>query len=126
MFKLFMIYNNINLRKQLSDNARNDYDKRFSVKRMDDDWNYIFNKVIKFPKTTKKWSINKKKINGKDVFLESLGSFGETFCCDIKIKKLGREERWQTTSKGTVYNYLSHFPNNPALKKWSKLMKEEL
>ena len=65
-------------------------------------------------------------LNDKDVFLESLGVYGEPFCCDIKIKKLGKQKRWQTTSKGTVHNYLSYFPNSPILKRWSKLMKGEM
>jgi len=127
------MYNNINWRKELSNNAQTDYDKRFSIKRLDSDWNEIFDKIMKFNKTSKKWDIkkalwywNKVKITYKDVFLESLGKYGDIFVNnDVeKIKELGKKKRWQTSSKGTVHNYHSYFPSDPYLKKWSKLMRE--
>ena len=62
------LYNNINWRKELGNNGQTDYDKRFSIKRLDSDWAEAFNKVMKFPKTSKKWDINKDEISYKDVF----------------------------------------------------------
>lgn len=119
------MYNNINWRNELSNNARNDYDKRFSIKRLDSDWKEVFDKVMKFPKTSKKWNTNKEEITYKDVFLESLGKYGDIFSKNNieKIKELGRKKRWQTTSKGTVHNYSIYFPDDPNLAEWSRLMK---
>jgi len=119
------MYNNVNWREQLSINAKNDYDKRFSIKRLNSDWNEAFDKLMKFPKTIKKWDINKENITYKDVFLESLGEYGKIFVeNDIeKIKELGKKKRWQTTSKGTIHNYYTYFPGDPHLARWSVIMK---
>jgi len=130
------MYNNINWRNELSNNARNDYDERFSVKRLDKEWNEVFDKIIKYPKTNKQWDINKKEIKAVDVFLESLGKYGSPFIhyynskniegkifATKRIKELGKQARWQTTSKGTVHNYHLYYPDDEILKKWSELMK---
>ena len=122
------LHEDINLRKKLSDNARNYASETFSIKKLTIQWGRTFNKVLKFPKTIKKWDINKVEITPKDVFLESLGHYGKAFVNDSteEIKKLANFNSWQTETKGSVHNYNSYFPNDPYLSKWSKLMKESL
>lgn len=120
-----MLYNNPDFRKRLSKNARKDAKERFSLKKLHDEWSKVFNKVIKYPKTTKKWDINKEEITYKDIFLESLGEYGKPFIEDNEeeITNLGKQAVWQSETKGTVHNYLSYFPDDYYLKKWSELMR---
>jgi len=119
------LYVNTELQKKLSINAKEYAKTHFSIKKLVTEWKNVFNRVLNFQKTTKKWDINK-PITYKDVFLESLGHYGEAFICECnsKIKKIAKINSWQTETKGSVHNYSSYFPNDLYLSKWSKLMKK--
>ncbi len=124
------MYNNINWRKEIGKSAKIDAIKRFTLENLDNEWEKVFNEVLKYPKVSRKWDIDKKEITYKDIFLESLGHYGEAFkfYCDPddkRIKELAHIPSWQTESKGSVHNYYHYFPDDPHLKKWSKLMKDE-
>lgn len=131
------IYDNINLRKELSNNTIKEAFNRFSLKKLDNEWEKVFNKVLEFSKTSKKWDINKEEITYKDVFLEALGHYGGPFkdysnaknlegiiFATKRIKELAKINSWQTETKGSVHNYSSYFPDDPTLVEWSKLMRE--
>lgn len=133
------LYHNHKLRNSLSKNAKEYAINTFSLEKMVNKWNKIFNEVLNFPKTVKKWKLTKniKNLSSKDVFLESLGDYGQnfTFYCNAKnnkekrksiekIKKLAESLDWQSKSKGTVYHYNSFFPNDPYLSVWSQLMRK--
>jgi len=117
------LYKDINLRRKLGNNAREEAFKRFSLKKLNNDWENVFKKVLELPETSKKWNINKEEISYKDIFLESLGHYGKNF--EARIKQLAKVPSWQTETKGSVHNYHSYFPNDSCLTKWSKLMREK-
>ena len=116
-----MLYNNPTLRKELSINARKEAKKRFSLNRLNEEWNVVFNEIMKLDKTPKEWDI-KKPISYTDLFLESQGEYGKVFEDEEKIKELGKEQNWQSKTKGTVHNYVSYFKEKKLIE-WSELMK---
>ncbi len=122
-----MLHRNSSLRRSLSQNAKKYATKTFSVDKMRRDWVKVYREVLTLPKTTKNWSVSKKNrvISAKDVFLESLGHGEKIFTegSTKKIRELGRMPVWQSTTKGTVHNYFSYFPNDKHLGRWSRLMK---
>jgi glycosyltransferase involved in cell wall biosynthesis len=132
------LYHNRELRKSLSKNAKEYAIHTFSLEKMVNDWDRIFNEVLDFPKTARRWKINKKikDISPKDIFLESLGHHGKDFVsyCNAKndkekkiamgeIKKLAESANWQSKTKSTVHQYNSFFPDDKCLSFWSRLMK---
>lgn len=132
------LYHNSNLRNLLSKNAREYAVNTFSLEKMADDWDKMLNEALSFPKIVRKWKVNKKieEMSPKDVFLESLGSYGKAFTsyCDAKkekekkiamgkIKKMAESANWQSETKSTVHQYHSFFPDDKYLSFWSKLMK---
>ncbi len=133
------LYHNRELRNLLSQNAKEYAIHTFSLEKMVNEWDKIFNEVLNFPKTVRKWEINKqiKDISPKDVFLESLGDYGGAFVsyCNAKndkekksaiekIKKLAESANWRSKTKSTVHQYNSFFPDDKYLSFWSKLMRE--
>jgi len=133
------LYNNINWRKELGKNAKEDAIKRFTLENLDNEWEKVFNEVLKYSKVGRKWDIDKKEITHADVFLESLGHYGSAFRYSYNskcfadlvfsqktIEELAHIPSWQTETKGSVHNYYSYFPDDKYLKAWSEIMKEEL
>jgi len=132
-----ILYNNIELRKLLSSNAKKVAKQRFSMELMVNKWANIFEEILKFPKITRKW---KSKYNGKSttpayLFLESLGKYNKPFLdyCNAqddndkietisKIKKMSNSSIWQARTKGTVHHYNHFFPGDKYLMEWSKLI----
>jgi glycosyltransferase involved in cell wall biosynthesis len=132
------LYHNPELTNSLSKNAKEYAIHTFSLEKMANEWDKIFNEMLDFPKTVRKWEINKKikDISPKDVFLESLGDYGEDFVsyCNAetdkekksameKIKKLAESANWQSETKSTVHQHLSFFPEDKYLSFWSNLMR---
>jgi len=132
------LYNNINWRRELGKNAKEDAIKRFTLENLDNEWEKVFREVLKYPKVSRKWDIDKKEITHADVFLESLSYYGNPFRMYYKahnflsvltsidkIKELAQIPSWQTETKGSVHNYHSYFPDDWHLKIWSDIMKDE-
>jgi len=132
------LYQNPKLKNFLSKNAKKYAIETFSLEKMVNEWNRIFNEVSGLPKTVRKWEINKKikDISHKDVFLESLGNYGGDFVayCNAKndeekkstiekIEKLAELANWQSETKSSVHQYHSFFYNDVYLSEWSKIMK---
>lgn len=132
-----ILYKNKNLKNSLSKKAREYALDFFSTEKMTKEWERVFSEVLIFPKTLKKWNIFKKnkELSTKDVFLESLGDYGEIFkaYCKAtdkkerekerkKIIKLGQSPTWQALTRGTVHHYNSFFPGDKELVAWGKIM----
>ena len=120
------MYNNINWRKELGNNARKEAINNFTLKKLDTEWQRVFNKILNITKNKIKWDINKTRITYADVFLESLGDYAKPFEEDnIKIiRELSKIPSWQTETKGSVHNYSAYFPEDYYLSKWSKIMSD--
>lgn len=131
------LYHDHELKNYLSKNAQEYATHTFSLEKMENEWNKIFNAVLSFPKTIKKWQINKKNValSSKDIFLESLGDHGKDFIsyCNAKndqekitatekIKKLAESANWQSKTKSSVHQYNSFLPGDENLAFWSSLM----
>jgi glycosyltransferase involved in cell wall biosynthesis len=134
------LYRDHQLKNYLSKNARKYALKTYSLEKMKNEWNTIFNQIKNTPKTIKKWELDKKtkNITPKDVFLESLGNYGKDFVayCNArnprekkeaakKIKKLAGLANWQSKTKSSVHQYLAFFPDDKYLAIWSKLTKND-
>ncbi len=133
------LYSDPNLRSYLSANARDYALKHFSLESIEQEWAGVFGKIIQLPKTVRKWKIRNdgSAVSAKDVFLESLGTYGEPFkqYCNapneadrnkaIKaIIKLSKSPLWQAETKGTVYHYNAFFPEDNYLAIWTNLMRK--
>ena len=133
------LYNDTDLRYSLSQNAKTYATQTFSLETMVREWEKIFDETLTLPKTFKKWEIikNDSELSAKDVFLESLGNYGEDFIsyCKArgdkdkikskkKIKKLAESANWQAETRGTVHHYNYFFQDDTYLSLWSRLMKE--
>jgi hypothetical protein len=127
------------MRQTLAGNAKKYALQTFSIDAMNLAWEDVFNELLLMPKTSKKWAINKNKseITVKDVFLESLGSYGRefiAFCNAVtddekmerlqQIKKLADSPIWQAKTRGTVHHYHTFFPEDSYLAAWAKVMNE--
>jgi hypothetical protein len=133
------LYDNKELRAALSKNAKEYARKTFSLEMLKQEWEKVFEEMLMFPKIARKWEIGKPsaEISAKDVFLESLGEYGNEFIsyCTAtsaaekkthskKIKELAESPIWQARTRGTVYHYNEFFPDDNHLAGWSKLMEE--
>ena len=133
------LYINTELRTHLSENAKAYANKTFSLEVLKQEWDKVFEEMLIFPKTAKKWEIDKSgtDISAKDVFLESLGEYGQEFImyCNavsdrdkemsiITIKELAKSPVWQAQTRGTPHHYHEFFQNDEHLAAWSSLMKD--
>ncbi|MCL5030015.1 MAG: glycosyltransferase family 4 protein [Bacteroidetes bacterium] len=133
------LYLNNELRTYLSINAKKYAVKTFSLDTIKQEWEKVFEEILAFPKTIKKWKINLQgtDISAKDIFLESLGNYAESFIsyCNSsskkekkkysdKIKQFAESAVWQADSKGTVHHYHSFFSDDVYLSEWSELMRK--
>ncbi|MBU3949769.1 MAG: glycosyltransferase family 4 protein [Proteobacteria bacterium] len=133
------LYGNKELRMHLSENAKEYARNSFSLKTLKHEWEKVFEEMLAFPKSVRKWENSKPKaeISAKDVFLESLGEYGQEFksyCNAVsvdekethskKIKKLAESAIWQARTRGTAHHYKEFFPDDEHLAVWSRLMKE--
>lgn len=131
------LYLNKKLRSLLSVKAKKYALKTFSLEIIKHEWEKVFEEVLTFSKTIKKWeiNINSSKITAKDVFLEALGNYGKDFFdyCNAKsenekieamnkIIKLNKSAVWQSKTKGTLHQYHSFFPKDKHFSVWSRLI----
>ena len=133
------LYGNKELRMHLSENAKEYARKSFSLEMIKYEWEKVFEEILALPKTARKWEIDKPDadISAKDVFLESLGEYGQEFksyCKAVsadekkthtkKIKELAESPIWQAQTRGTAHHYHEFFPDDDHLAVWSRLMRE--
>lgn len=133
------LYHNRELRNKLSQNAKEYAIHTFSLEKMANEWNKLFNEVLDFPKTVRKWKNSKKgeDISPKDVFLESLGNYGKDFYNYLNaksenqriesiksIKKLAESALWKAETRGTIHHYNYFFRTDKSISVLSQLMRE--
>lgn len=133
------LYGNKELRTRLSRNAKEYARKTFSLETIKHEWGKVFKDVLVLPKTARNWEISKPNadISAKDVFLESLGGYGQEFIsyCNAvsaqekeisfkKIKELATSPIWQARTRGTAHHYREFFPEDDYLSMWSRIMRE--
>lgn len=123
------LYNNPKLRDELSQNAKTYANTNYSLEKLNNDWNNIFDEILVRTKTSKRWEMNKENPSYFEIFLESQGDFANNFMLeseeDIRsIKKIGKTANWQSQTRGTVHQYHSFFSEDEELNKISKLMKD--
>ncbi len=134
------LYKNKVLREVLSNNAKQYAADTFSLDKLVEDWEAVFQELMKMSQTEKRWKIfkNSHDLTAKDVFLEALGDYGQVFVdfCEAKsaeakslaaakIAKLGESPVWQSSTKGTVNQYCLFFSDDEHLNFWSKLIKND-
>ena len=131
------LYNNEKLRSKLSQNAKDYAYKTFSLDVLKQEWEKVILESLKYPKVARKWDIafGDTTVTAKDVFLESLGEYGQDFVsyCNAssheereislqKIRNLGKSPTWQAQTRGTVHHYYKFFPKDEILSLWSNVM----
>ena len=120
------------LRKLLSENTKRIAKASFSLEKMSTEWAVVFNECLAIEKRKRKWSgkYNGKDVSPSEVFLESIGAYGDIFQKnlsrkDMRINNLMESPSWQAKTKGTVHHYCSFFPDDETLKKFKKMMVEK-
>ncbi len=119
------LYKNAGLRNAVSSRTKEEALKRFSLETMIGEWDKIFEEIIDFPKTPKRWmgKFSGSKVTYFQVFIESLGKYGKPFSDYMnaknnaqKIKALQSIEKiinsnyiWKSKTRGSVYHYNSFF-----------------
>lgn len=124
------LYHNPELRKKLSESAKEYAFNKYSITNLQNDWNKIFEELLLMEKTSKKWYIKDRNLTYFDIFLESLGEYKSLFMIksdeDIqRIQELSKLPNWSSRTKGTSYQYYDFFNNCEELKKISQIMNSE-
>ncbi len=134
-----MLYQDPVWRKRLSVKTKQYATENFSLDKMIQSWNKIFEEILLRPKTDKRWPKTNSTTKPNEVFLESLGVAGRDFIRFLQAKtklekesaingilELNQSDAWRTETKGTVHHYYSFFPYDSQLAFWSQLMKNDL
>jgi hypothetical protein len=135
------LYQNPDLRKKLSENARKAAKIKYSIELMVQRWEEVFGEVLSFPKTPRQWT-GRRRGNGTSaaqVFIESLGEYGKEFEKSLTaqsekdrksaieaIKKLyASSPLWKANTRGTSNHYHLFFPEDDVLKQWRDIAAAE-
>ena len=133
------LYHNTVLRESLSCNAKKYAQETISLEILTREWNKIFEEILLIPKTPRKWEIlvSPENISAADVFIESLGEYGNDFLQYINAQSKEEKDKrraniaglassylMQASTRGTAHHYHEFFPNDVYLSEWSKMMKE--
>lgn len=107
-----LLKENVELRENLSRNAKEYAKDNFSIKKLSSDWQKIFEEVINIPKTRKKWASEREIKSSYDIFLESLDEYSKMFenKTDSELKEILKRPEWASPTKGTpkqYYDFLS-------------------
>lgn len=124
---IIKLYNSKALRKRLSINAEEESLRRFSLVKTVNEWDALFDQILKLPKSAKRWSGVCSGRNAKpyEVFLESIGDYARVFRVgdEMDIRKLlDRSIAWKAKTKGTPHHYHTFFKNDALLSRWAALL----
>jgi glycosyltransferase involved in cell wall biosynthesis len=134
------LYHHPQFRDQLAQNAVAAAREKYSLTRKMATWAKIFDEIMHQKKGVRAWD-NRKFKSGGEVFIESLGQYGEIFNSYISAEEQGDEaalkrseekiialfqsnRQWYSKNKGGVRQYLGVFPDDPYLKGWEQLLQE--
>ena len=106
----------------LSTDARKSAMELYNTKRMVKKWQIKFDQaILHTEKRKRRWPFT-----GAEIFQESLGRHGRAFDKNIMdIVELYRTNRqWKSVSKGSIYHYAEHYPEDNKLQFWKKIADE--
>jgi glycosyltransferase involved in cell wall biosynthesis len=117
-----LLYNDINFRCVLANNAKEYASKMFSLDRLIVDWNRIYDEVMSLPKKEHQYGYPY-HLTAYELFLESIGEYKNLFVNqeELYIKKMLKQIQWQSNTKGTPKQYYSFFKNDYDLAQLCKL-----
>lgn len=100
----------VELRNKLSNNARKYAIETFSLQKMTDEWDKVFEEVMLIKPYKRSWIKEKDNYDSFDIFLESLGKYANLFKDknDEEIRKLLKDPRWSSGSKATPKQYYKY------------------
>ncbi len=133
---LEFLYKNPGLRKNLSENARKSARLRFTIEKTAQSWRELYEEAMQAPKRPRRRPLSflSGKATGAEIFLASLGEYGVDFAESLH----GRDREtvaaandriarmsglWRAETRGSVFHYLSFFPDDPHLNFWCELMR---
>jgi L-malate glycosyltransferase len=130
---------NENLRIRLSANARETARSLFGMEIMIEKWDKVFEDVLQMYKRPRQWKglYSGEKVETVQVFLESLGSYGEAFSRSYQAKSerassdaiekirdlFTSSEIWHASTRGTPNHYNKFFPDDKYIRLWQGLVK---
>ena len=99
--------NDVELRTKLSENAKEYAKNEFSLKHLTNEWQNLFDEVLKSDKTEKIWKTSNPNLTSYDIFLESLGEYSAIFKNKTKeeLKQILKQPEWSSKTKATPYQY---------------------
>jgi hypothetical protein len=120
------------LRRSLGEAARMAARERFSIEVMIDEWNTLFNALIKQSKKEHRWTADI-PCSGALLYLESLGNAAVPFALSMtstegtiqrKVDKVIADlgGLFRSRTRGSPFHYFSVFNDDPYLKKWCTLI----
>jgi glycosyltransferase involved in cell wall biosynthesis len=133
------LYEKPGLHRSMSSRGRMAALRKFSLTRMALEWEQVFEEAAQLQKREREWTGARKgsNVSGADVFIESLGIYGEDFQQSLEAN--GRKERgdhdrrigalarssynWTSETRGTVHHYHFFFSKDRYLRHWAGLMK---
>lgn len=126
------LYKDIEYRNKLGENAKQLAVKKYSTRKMLDDWNRVFKDIIQLPKKEREWNTDFLTMYGIGTinFIESLDEntanlFHEYISSKRRLNKLFESNpQWYSKSKGSIYQYLEYFPDDIWLDEFKKIMEE--
>lgn len=109
---LNLLFENPELRNQLSKNCKLYAKKNFSLSTLSMQWKNLFDEILKQPKTLHQYS-SKKEWQPHEIFIESLGNYKEPFVVyfeknivNDELKKILSKQEWKSDTKGSPKQYL--------------------
>lgn len=109
--------------KIISEQIKTSIGNLYSNDKMKKEWNDVFFEVMFEDKSKKK--LTNKKMNGYELFIESIGEHGKIIKSKdkTKIKNLfNTNHQWHSESKGSPKQYLKIFPEDEQLKTLCKIL----
>ena len=126
------LYQRPDIRKKMAINAQEYARKQYDINKTINKWNIVFDKLYNLEKKLHSWG-NARTFLPYELYIESLGQSGEVLrrFNEAANDDLSQEVRslfnsnsmFKSKSKGSVFQYLSFFPNDEILAKWSVLAK---
>ena len=117
------------LKDSLSIGAKASALEMYSEEKFTNKWNAVFKEIMFLEKKERKWNSDFKYESGIVAFLESLGCESEIFEEYITIEKLIKQKlsspQWRSDSKGSIRQYLHHFPHDIYLNKIQNILNED-
>jgi L-malate glycosyltransferase len=132
------LYYNPKKRRELAANAIRSAKDKYSIPKKMKAWEEIFSKMLIKVKRVRLWDSTNHK-SGAEVFIESLGDYGEIFkdyifaasMAELDGLELAKEKirslfqsntQWYSQNKGGVKQYLRLYPTDLYLNEWEKLL----